>query len=226
MQVLNTNIPHQTIGDKRKMDKKEIKKQLWAIVLPVAVQNLFSSLVSASDALMLGGLTQSALSAVSLATQVTFVLGLFYMAFTIGNTILAAQYWGKGDGKSVEKVLAISLRFSMFISILFWFVSFFFPQFLMRLLTNNQELISLGTPYLRIVAWSYLCTGITQIYLCTMKNTGRTLLSTIYATISLFVNLVCNMILIFGLLGLPKLEIQGAAYATVLARILELYSMR
>ena len=80
-----------------RMKKESFGRKLFALVMPMAVQNLFGSLVSASDALMLGFLDQMSLSAVSLAGQISFVMSLFYMAFIIGATVLAAQYWGKGD---------------------------------------------------------------------------------------------------------------------------------
>lgn len=204
------------------MEHKRLKKQFIRIVVPIAAQSLLSSLVSASDALMLGGLNQSSLSAVSLATQVTFVIGLFYMALTTGTTILSAQYWGKGQVDKVEDILAVVLKYASVISILFWLASLLVPDWLMRILTNDTELISLGIPYLRIVSWSYLCMGITQIYLCTMKNTNRILKSSVYATIALFTNLILNGIFIFGLLGFPPLGIEGAALATVIARVIEL----
>lgn len=204
------------------MEYKKLSKQFIKIAIPIAAQNLLISLVSASDALMLGGLNQSSLSAVSLATQVTFVISLFYMALTIGTTILSAQYWGNGQKDKVEDILSVVLRYSCLISMGFWVAALVFPRWLMRIFTNDMELIALGVPYLRIVSWSYLCMGITQIYLCTMKNTERTLRSTIYSTAALLINLVLNGVLIFGLFGFPKLGIEGAALATVIARVVEL----
>lgn len=204
------------------MKHKKIRKQFTKIVIPIAAQNLLSSLVSASDALILGGLNQSSLSAVSLATQVTFVIGLFYTALTIGTTILSAQYWGNKQTDKVEDILTIALKYSVAISFIFWMVSLLFPGLLMRVFTNDYKLISLGIPYLQIVSWSYLFMGITQIYLCIMKNTDRTLKSTIYATIALVANLILNGVLIFGLFGFPQLGIHGAALATVIARLIEL----
>lgn len=204
------------------MNEKSIKKQFIKIVVPLAGQNLLTSLVSASDALMLGGLNQSSLSAVSLATQVTFVISLFYMALTIGTTILSAQYWGNRQIDKVEDILAIVMRYSCIISMIFWAASLCIPQWLMRIFTNDTDLIALGSPYLRIVSWSYLCMGITQIYLCTMKNTDRTLKSTLYSTTALITNLILNGILIFGWFGFPEMGIRGAALATVISRILEL----
>lgn len=204
------------------MNDREIKKQFIKIVIPIALQNLLSSLVSASDALMLGGLNQSSLSAISLATQVSFVINLFYLALASGTTILAAQYWGSGKKERVEDVLHVVLRYSCGISVFFWLLSLCCPELLMRIFTNDTELITLGIPYLRIAGWSYLCMGITQIYLCIMKNTGRTLRSTVYSIMALLLNFCLNAILIYGLVGAPRMGIEGAALATVISRVVEL----
>ena len=83
-------------------ENRTFYKKLFALVLPIAFQNLMSAFVGASDALMLGMVDQESLSAVSLATQIQFVLSLFYTALTIGTTILAAQYWGKHNKDAVE----------------------------------------------------------------------------------------------------------------------------
>ena len=78
-----------------KSEKRIFYKKLTGLVLPIALQNLMTALVSASDAFMLGFVNQTSLSAVSLATQIQFVHNLFMLALTIGTTTLAAQYWGK-----------------------------------------------------------------------------------------------------------------------------------
>lgn len=122
-------------------EKKQFYKKLAVLVLPIAVQNLMTALVSASDALMLGFLDQSSLSAVSLATQVQFVLNLFYAALTIGSTVLAAQYWGKGDFRSVEKILAAALKSALLISVVFFFAALAVPELLMRIFRLNAVLI-------------------------------------------------------------------------------------
>lgn len=205
-----------------KTEKNIFYKKLTALVFPVAVQNLMTALVSASDALMLGLLNQTALSSVSLAAQVQFVLNLFLTALTIGATILAAQYWGKQDRESVEEVLCIALKASLSIALLFYAAAFFFPRALMRIFTNEPLLIEAGIPYLRIVSWSYLFMGFSQIYLCIMKNSGRTTKSTIYGSSSLILNILFNAIFIFGLFGFPQMGITGAALATTAARAVEL----
>lgn len=204
------------------MEKENFYKKLITLVLPIAMQNLMTALVGASDVFMLGASSQNALSSVSLATQIQFVLNLFYAALTIGTTVLAAQYWGKGDKEAVERILAVALKISVLISSLFFLAVILFPEVLMRVFTNEKMLIEMGTSYLKIVGWSYLCTGISQIYLCIMKNSGRTFKSTVYGSASVVLNVILNAVLIFGLFGFPEMEIEGAAVATVIARVVEL----
>lgn len=203
-------------------ENKTLLKKLLVLVLPMALQNFMASLVSASDALMLGFLNQSSLSAVSLAGQIQFVLSLFLGAFSIGESVLAAQYWGKGEKHRLEEILGIVLRFSMLVSLIFTLAALCAPDLLMRIFTNDKELIRLGASYLRIVSFSYFFMGISQMYLCIMKNTNRALRSTLYSSSAVILNIIINAILIFGLLGFPKLGIAGAAIATTISRGVEL----
>ena len=203
-------------------EKRIFYRKLWGLVFPIAIQNLMTALVSASDAFMLGFVSQTSLSAVSLATQIQFVHNLFMLALTIGATTLAAQYWGKGDTDSVEEILAIALKISMAVSVVFFIAAMFFPGFLMRIFTNDIKLIQAGIPYLRIVSVSYLFMGFSQIYLCIMKNSGRTAKSTIYGSVAVVINIGFNAIFIFGLAGFPAMGIAGAALATTVSRALEL----
>ena len=203
-------------------EKRIFYRKLWGLVFPIAIQNLMTALVSASDAFMLGFVSQTSLSAVSLATQIQFVHNLFMLALTIGATTLAAQYWGKGDTDSVEEILAIAHKISMAVSVVFFIAAMFFSGFLMRIFTNDIRLIQAGIPYLRIVSVSYLFMGFSQIYLCIMKNSGRTAKSTIYGSVAVVINIGFNVIFIFGLAGFPAMGIAGAALATTVSRALEL----
>lgn len=192
------------------------------IVLPVAMQSLLSALVSASDALMLGLVDQNSLSAVSLAGQVQFVLTLFQYAFYTGAAVFAAQYWGIRDKDTIERILGITLRISVPVSGAFSIAAIGFPGLLMHFFTNEEELVRLAIPYLRVVGISYLLTGFSQVYLTIMKNSGRVIRSTVYSSVSLLTNIVLNLMLIFGLFFFPELGILGAALATVIARVLEI----
>ena len=197
-------------------------KELFTLVLPIALQALLTSLVSASDALMLGLLDQSALSAISLAGQVQFVLSLFHAVFMIGASTLAAQYWGIRDVDSVEQILGLSLRWSLPVSLLFTAAALGAPELLMRVFTGDPALIQLGIPYLRMVSPSYLMMGFSQMYLNIMKNSGQVLRSALYSSAAVVLNIGLNLCLIFGWMGLPALGILGAALATTLSRAVEL----
>ncbi len=205
-----------------KNDKSEFGKKLLTLVLPIAFQQFMLATVSASDAIMLGMIDQASLSAVSLAGQIQFVFNLFLAAMTIGTSIFAAQYWGKGDKAAVEKILAIALRISAAVSIGFFAAAVFFPAFLMRIFTPDAELIGAGVQYLRVVGVSYVLCGVSQIYLCIMKNSERAGKSTIISSVAVVLNIFLNAVFIFGLWGAPKMGIAGAALATVISRIVEL----
>ena len=200
----------------------DFTKKLLTLVFPIAFQQFMLALVSASDALMLGMLTQDSLSAVSLASQVTFVENLFLMAMTIGLSMFAAQYWGKGDKGAVERIFAYVMKVTAVVSFLFFLAGMCIPRALMRIFTNELPLIEGGRVYLRTVSPAFLLTGISQIYLCILKNTGKAAKSSVISSVSVVVNIILNAILIFGWFGLPQMGIVGAALATVIARAIEM----
>lgn len=200
---------------------KKLYKKLFGIVAPIAFQYLMASLVSASDAFMLGFLDQDSLAASSLAGQTAFVFSLFFGAFVFGLTVLAAQYWGKGDKATAGEVLAVTMRYSLIVSTVFTLAAALFPEALMRLFTSDSKLISAGAEYLRMVSLSYLLTGFTQVYFGMMKVCDRAKLSSIIGSLSVVLNIILNACLIFGPAFFPKMGISGAALATVLARAFE-----
>lgn len=204
------------------MDNKEFRQKLFALILPITFGQLMLAAVSASDALMVGVISQDLLSAVSLASQITFVYNLFIAAMTIGTSIFAAQYWGKGDKTAVEKILAIVLRISMTVSVIFFIGAAFFPALLMRIFTTDIQLIEYGIQYLRIVGVTYLLCGVSQIYLCIMKNSNLAAKSMVISSSAAALNIILNAILIYGLFGMPRMEAAGAAAATAISRAAEL----
>ena len=204
------------------MDKREFRKKLLSLVLPITFQQFMLAVVSASDALMVGVIGQDLLSAVSLASQITCVYNLFQAAMTIGTSMFAAQDWGKGDKDAVERILGIVLRSSMSVSFVFFLGATFLPEYLMRIFTPDPELIHYGVQYLQIVGITYLLCGISQIYLCIMKNSGLASMSMIISSTAAFLNIVLNAVLIYGLFGAPRMEAAGAAAATAIARAAEL----
>ncbi len=199
-------------------EKKEFYVKLKALVLPMAFQQLMTALVGVSDAVMLGFLSQDALSAVSLAGQVQFIYTLFLFAAIAGVSIFAAQYWGVGDRDSVEKILGIGLKISVLISLPFTLGAILCPETLMKIFASDRILIEYGAEYLRIVGITYLMLSISQICLCIMKNCGMASKCAYISLVSVVVNIVLNAVFIFVF----DMGIAGAAIATVISKIAEL----
>lgn len=201
---------------------KDFLPKLLRIMLPIAFQNLMLASVAAADALMLGGLQQNFMSAVSLATQIQFVQNMFVSSIVAVEGILGAQYWGKKDEVSLNKIFNITLKFSFLISLLFFLACMLFPRGLMTIFTNQEDLIEIGAGYLKIAGWSYLMTGISQCYLGIMKVSDHPGKTALISSCTVVVNIVLNGIFIFGLFGVPAMGARGAALATLLSRVFEL----
>ena len=148
---------------------KDFNQKLIKLTLPIMLQSLMLALVAAADALMLGSVEQNSMAAVSLATQVQFIQNMIISSVTSAAAILGAQYWGKGDIKTLKDIFAITLRVCGISSVLFWIACVFFPRYLMLIFTNDPILIDIGISYIKIAGWSYLLTGISQCYLTVMK---------------------------------------------------------
>ena len=197
-------------------------RNVFALVVPMALQNLINVAVTSADVVMLGQVGETVLSASSLAGQVQFIMTLFFFGLTSGAAILTAQYWGKGDTRTIEKVLGIALRFSLCTGVVFTAAALLAPGFLMHIFTPEEEVVAEGVKYLRIIAFAYIPMAITNIYLNIMRSVERVVVSTVTYLLSLITNIGLNAVFIFGLLGFPAMGISGAALATVIARFLEL----
>ena len=197
-------------------------RRLVTIALPIVLQNLMLALVAAADALMLGRFSQNAMAAVSLATQVQFIQNILLWCIVSGVAILGAQYWGKGDRAVMGRIFGISIRQAAAVSVVFFIGCRYFPEKLMLLFAHDPELVRVGAEYLRIAAWSYLITGVSQCCLGIMKVSDHVGCSAVISSGAVALNIVFNAVLIFGLAGFPALGAAGAAWATVGARSVEL----
>lgn len=201
---------------------KEFYKKVMKLVLPMALQNLINVGVMGADVIMLGKVGETVLSGCSLAGQTYFILNLILFGITSGACVLLAQYWGKYDIESIEKIIGIAAKISMIISLIFMAVTFAMPETLMSIFSNEPEVIAEGVKYLQIIALTYPIVAFTMVYLNLMKSVERVLISTFVYAASLLLNIAANAILIFGLFGAPALGIRGAAIGTLMARLLEL----
>ena len=161
------------------IDWKGFYRSVFALVLPLALQNLINVGVTAADVIMLGKVGEKVLSGASLAGQVQFIMTLIFMGITSGATVLTAQYWGKQDTETIEKVLGMGLVAGIGTALVFAVAAIGAPEMLMRIYTSDVQVISEGSKYLRIVGLSYLFMAVTQVYLNIMRSIERVAVATL-----------------------------------------------
>ncbi len=202
--------------------KDRFYPQIMRLVIPIIIQNLLSASVNSADVVMLNYVGQSSISAVSLAANYAGVLFMVYYGLGTGASMLSAQYWGKKDLQAIRLVEGIALRFSIVISLCFSAFALFAPELMMKLFTNDAELIAIGAGYLRVMSLTYFCWGIIEIYLSVLRSIGRVTVSMVLNVLAFSLNILLNAVFIFGLFGAPKLGATGVAIATATSRVVEL----
>ena len=193
-----------------------------SLAVPLALQNLLTALVGASDALMLGRLTQDAIAAVSLANQIAFVMSLFYGVAIVAASVLISQYWGKKDYLNAKRFLGLAIRYALIIGIIFTVGAYCFAEQLIGILTNEQELIRIGADYLRIVCFSYIFTAVLRCFLMIMKISGHAKLSVWISVVTVTVDMAADFFLIYGFGKIPALGANGSAYSTIVVEAVAL----
>lgn len=203
--------------------KKHLLFATLVIALPVAGQRLIDIAVNMADTIMLGYYGDVPLSASSLANQFYNIYSFLCMGISGGCTVLASQYWGAGDKEGYRSVITLALRISSLSAFVFMIASFFFPQTIMQMYSNDAMVIEQGVQYLRITTWIYFFHGATTCMSMLLRSANMAWLPFLMSCVSLVTNIGCNWVLIFGNLGFPELRIRGAALGTLIARLIEFF---
>ena len=203
---------------------KDKKFMVWMLTLslPIAFQTLVSSLVNTADTIMIGQLGEAEIAAVGIANQVFFILALICFGVNGGCNIFVAQFWGKKDTDNIRRTMSLSVMLSLIPSSLFAVLATVIPDSLMRIFTNDAEVVALGSEYLRIIAYCYIPFAISSTIGSTIRTTERPNLPLVMSIVALFMNITLNYILIFGKLGFAPMGVAGAALATSITRVFEM----
>lgn len=194
---------------------------LLRLAFPIAMQHMLMTLLNLADTVMVGQLGEVQIAAIALGNQIFFLLVLFLFGVGSGGAVFTAQFWGRRDIQGIHKALGLSLIVSGVGALIFMGLSIFMPPVLLSVFTTDAAVISEGTRYLRIVAFSYLFTAISIVYAHGLRSIGNSTLPLKATAISISLNVVGNYVLIFGVFGFPALGVAGAAIATVIARLVE-----
>lgn len=201
--------------------KQEFLSRLVFLALPIMLQNLLASSVSFIDTIMIGVVGEDALAAVGLANQMFFLITLFFFGVSSGAAIFVAQYWGAQDRTSMHKVMGIALVISLVGAIASSILSLTVPSTIMRIFTDDPTVVRRGTEYLSVVAVSYVFTAVVMIYSTALRSTGDARTPLYISLLAMSLNVVLNYLLILGKFGFPRMEVRGAALATVISRAVE-----
>ncbi len=197
-------------------DKKFIRSML-GLAVPVAFQQFISAGVNMVDVLMVGQLGETSIAALGLANQVFFLLIVFLFGITSGMAIFAAQYWGKRDIENIRNVLGISVTIASAVGILFSLAATLFPETVLGFYTKDQEVIALGSSYLRIVGLSYVFTAIVTSYFAVLRSIMLVKMTVLISVVALILKSLLGYALIFGIWIFPELGVRGAGIATAFA---------
>lgn len=201
---------------------KRFYKNILTIALPIAVQNLISNSLNMVDTMMIGKLGVTEIAAVGIANQYFFFFALILFGINSGAGIFVAQFWGQKDIKNIRRMLGLCLITGASVAMIFTIGGFCFPEQILRLFLKNSHVIKLGSNYLRIVCLSYILTTISFAYAFACRSIGKAKVPMYVSIIALLSNTFLNYVLIFGNFGFSKMGVEGAAVATLVARIIEL----
>ena len=196
-------------------------KKAAAISIPISMQSLISIGVNMTDTIMIGSLGENALSATALANQFVNIFHIGCMGIAMGASVLTARYWGMKDLRALKKTITIMLRICVLFASLFMAITIISPLFLMRLYTNDNQVINQGVLYLKWMVPCYLLMGLSLTCTIVLRSVGHVRIPLLSSIGALFVNIFFNYILIFGKLGAPQMGVEGAALGTMIARIFE-----
>ena len=205
----------------KKFDKGFIKT-LMILATPIIIQNLISASLNLLDNIMIGHLGVNEIAAVGLSNQYYLLFFYTVMGISLGAGIFMSQFWGRRDVKSIKRYIGISLVFSLVLGSIFTAIAFFYPETIISLFSNSDEVIRLGKGYLKAVALSYIFTSISVTFYVGSRSIAQTSLPMQGSIIGFLFNAILNYIFIFGKLGFEPMGVTGAAFGTTFARLAEM----
>ena len=205
-----------------KTEIKQMFREFLPLMIAVAFQSIVALTVNLIDNFMLGGYSEAAMSGASLVNQVQFILSQLVSSVGMGVAIIGAQYWGKNNVGPIRSIIAIGLRFSLVAGVLFCAVTVLFPAQILALFTNEPSAAAEGVRYLQIMCWTYLVYSISGVFLYSLQAVQTAFIGVVMSCCTIVINASLNYCLIYGNFGCPELGVQGAGYATLASRCVEL----
>ena len=191
------------------------------LALPLVLQQFLNVLLNLADNLMIGKLGESSIASVGFANKYYMVFNITLFGAFSGGSIFLAQFYGKKDYEILKKIFGFMMVLAIFFFSIFTVVGYFFPEWVIGIFSNDQEVIRIGASYLKIIAVSFPMTAISLAVIMSIRSMGKTLEPLIISFAAVLINVILNYILINGKLGFPVMGVRGSALATTIARTIE-----
>lgn len=201
---------------------KELYIKMARIAIPISMQSLITVGINLMDTVMLSSMGDAQLSASSLAGQFINLFMIFCMGIGMGASVLTSRFWGMKNIDSLKKAITIMLRFCFVFSTVFTVATILAPELIMRIYSDETEIIEYGAIYLKWLIPTYICMGFSLTCTIVLRSVGQVKIPLASSITAFFVNVFFNWVFIFGKLGAPRMEIAGAALGTLIARVYEL----
>jgi len=202
-------------------DDRQFYRSLFALAIPIMLQNLVNAMVNMLSIIMIGRLGTVEIAAVGLGNQIFFLYNLLLFGICSGGAIFTAQFWGKGDIPGIRKNMGFCMTLNLIAAVLFTLASALIPEKLIGIYSRDAAVVRAGAAYLRMLSPMFIPYAISQVFTLTLRSVEKVRLAIIVTLIALSLNAVLNYLFIFGVSSIPAMGVEGAALATVISRLLE-----
>ncbi|MCR5476744.1 MAG: MATE family efflux transporter [Lachnospiraceae bacterium] len=200
---------------------REFYKKLTAFALPICAQQLITMGVNMADNIMLGQLGEVQMSGATLANNFISLFQIMCMGLGMGATVMVSRFFGMKDRENMKRSVNIMLRLEVLTATLFCIATALMPGPIMSLFSGEADVIAIGTGYLLISIPCYYLNGLSVTTSLVLRSVGKANVPLYSSIASFFLNIFCNWVFIFGHLGAPRMEANGAALGTLIARVVE-----
>lgn len=215
-----------SLVDKKYFGDIQFYKKALLIGIPVMLQSLIQSLVSLIDSFMVSGLGDIKMSGVNISGQIIFIFMVLQGAVCTSGGIFLTQFSGAKDKKGMQQSFAFKLVTSFSVAIVYFLVTMVFTRKILSLMVigNTQAALILdqGEEYMFLMGFIGVQSIISYIIASSYREIGKVKVPLIISVTAALVNTFLNYGLIYGNLGMPRLEVKGAAYATIVAKTIEM----
>ena len=201
--------------------KKAFLLEFFSLAIPIMLQQLSGNILNICDTIMVGRVSPTAISAVTVANKTYMIYSLLIFGVTSGISIFMSQYYGSKNYKNCKRTFKFGMQVCAAIAMIFVLLLIISPSSVIKIFVNGDAIIDLGTQYIKIVRWSYLPVALSQMCAIYFRVFKKQNFPMVVSFVSVGANILFNYIFIYGNFGAPALGVKGAAIATTLSRIIE-----